>query len=141
MEGRNGEILDLAVATDLRRIRTRELLDAISERAEHLPPRDRALMEQVFLHGKTVSEVARSRGEEPRTLSRHVKCITRRVLDPRFRYVTEQQAAWRPTRQRVAHAYIVEGLSIREAAAKLKLSTYAIRKHREAIDAMFESAE
>ncbi|MCA9271470.1 MAG: response regulator transcription factor [Phycisphaerales bacterium] len=48
------------------------------------------------------------------------------------------QSRWRPTRRKVAGACVLEGLSIREAAERLKLSPYTVRKHKEAIDALCE---
>lgn len=135
------EAIDFRAACDMRRSRTSDLVRAVAKHADHLPPKERALIQQVFVDGTPINRLAQTRGEEPRRLARRVKSITKRLLDPRFKYVTENKAAWRPTRQRVASACIVEGLSMREASEKLKLSPYTIRKHREAIDAMFESEE
>ncbi|GAB5497495.1 MAG: hypothetical protein Phyf2KO_25750 [Phycisphaerales bacterium] len=133
--------VDFSAASDMRRSRSSDLIRTVAQQADHLPPKDRALITQIFVDGIPINRLAQNSGEEPRRLARRVKSITKRMLDPRFKYVTENKAAWRPTRQRVAAACIVEGLSMREASEKLKLSPYTIRKHREAIDAMFESAE
>lgn len=133
--------VELIEAQDLRRTRSRGFVAEVARQAQHLPPTERALLLQVFSEGKTVAEIAKERGEPPRRLARRIKRLTSRVLDPRYRYVTEHRQSWRPTRRKVAGACVIEGLSIREAAAKLRLSPYTVRKQREAIDALFESAD
>ncbi len=125
-------------AGDLRRKRARRLVEAILEWSRHLPDHERDLMNEVFERGEPIARVAKRSSQDPRQLSRRVHRIAARVLDPRFRYVAEHQKQWRPTRSRVACACVLEGLSIREAAEKLRLSKYTVRKHKEAINALCE---
>ena len=129
---------DVLAAGDLRRKRSRRLIEMIREGSEHLPEPERSLIRAIFERGDSISKVAQESAADPRRLSRQVHRITQRVLDPRFRFVATHQSRWRPTRRRVAGACVIEGLSIREAAEKLKLSTYTVRKHKEAIDALCE---
>ncbi|PHQ80269.1 MAG: hypothetical protein COB69_06315 [Phycisphaera sp.] len=126
-------------AIDLRRTRSRDFVRSISERAKHLPDPERALLDEIYVNGKSIAAVAKLRDENVALLRRRVRRITTRVLTPRYRYVTEHQSAWRPTRRKVAGACVIEGLSIKDASIKLHLSTYLIRKHRDAIEALFES--
>lgn len=123
---------------DLRRKRSRRLIELIRDASQHLPEAERSLICDIFERGQPISKVAREVSEDPRKLGRQVRRITQRVLDPRFRFVAAHQGRWRPTRRRVASACVLEGLSIREAAEKLKLSQYTVRKHKEAIDALCE---
>ncbi len=126
-------------AIDLRRTRSRDFVRSISERTKHLPDLERALLDEIYVNGKSIADIAKLRGDDVKLLRRQVRRITTRVLTPRYRYVTEHQSAWRPTRRMVAGACVVEGLSIKDASIKLHLSTYLIRKHRDAIEALFES--
>lgn len=123
---------------DLRRSTTRPLIDSIRDRSRHLPPPEQALICEVFEHGRPIAVVAESRGEDPRKLARRVRRITGRLLDPRFVFVAEHRARWRPTQREVASLCVIEGLSIRQAATKLNLSPHTVRKHKEAIDALCE---
>lgn len=125
---------------DLRRGRSRDLIRSVADRAKHLPPKEQALLNEVYAQGKTVTDIAKSTGETPSYLRRKVRKLTARVLDPRYRYVTEQRSTWRPTRRQVAEACVIEGLSIKEASDRLQLSQYVVRKHREAIETMYEAA-
>ena len=45
---------------------------------------------------------------------------------------------WPPTRRQVAQAVVLGGLSYRRAAEELHLSTYAVRLHIHAVNAVFE---
>ncbi|MCB9835995.1 MAG: response regulator transcription factor [Phycisphaera sp.] len=129
---------DVLAAGDLRRKRSRRLVEMIQEGSRHLPEAERFLLSAIFERGDSISKVARESAADPRRLSRQVHRITQRVLDPRFRFVAVHQSRWRPTRRKVAGACVLEGLSIREAAERLKLSPYTVRKHKEAIDALCE---
>ena len=126
-------------AIDLRRTRSRDFIRSVFERAKHLPDPERALLTEIYLNGKSIAAVAKLRDENVTLLRRQVRRITTRVLTPRYRYVTEHQSAWRPTRRKVAGACVIEGLSIRDASIKLNMSNYLVRKHRDAIEALFES--
>lgn len=95
-------------------------------------------MLEIFEQGRPISRIADEMNDDPRKLGRQVRRITQRVLDPRFRFVADHQSKWRPTRRKVACACVIEGLSIREAAEKLSLSAYTVRKHKEVIDALCE---
>ena len=135
---KNDAQTDVLAAGDLRRKRSRRLVEMIQEGAQHLPEAEKNLIDAVFLRGDPIAKVAREVAADPRRLSRQVHRIAHRVLDPRFRYVAAHQSRWRPTRRKVASACVLEGLSIRDAAEKLRLSQYTVRKHKEAIDALCE---
>lgn len=128
----------LEAAHDLRRKRSRQIFESIRQAARHLPDEERVLIDDIFEHATPVSVIARRSGEDPRAVSRRVRRITRRLLDPRFRFVAEHRTAWRPTQSKVAKACVLEGLSIREASKRLGLSRHTVRRHKEAIDALFE---
>lgn len=62
------------------------------------------------------------------------------MLDPRFDFVAALADSWRPTRRRIAHAFYINGKSLRETARSLGVSLYSVRHHRDAVEAMFEAS-
>ncbi len=124
---------------DLRRRRTRSQAQALTARARHLEARERRLIEDLFEAGRPCSLIAAELGRDARNVRREVRVITRRLLDPRFEFVTTNADRWRPTRQRIARALYVQGLGLRETARHLGLSLYSVRQHRDAIEALFEA--
>ena len=124
---------------DLRRRRTRSQAQALTSRAQHLEPRERRLIEDLFDVGRPCSTIAAELGRDARTVRREVRGITRRLLDPRFEFVTAHAAAWRPTRRRIAESLYVHGLGLRKTARQLGQSLYSVRRHRDAIEALFEA--
>lgn len=126
-------------AADLRRRRKREQIEQILARAAWLPDSDRAVLEAVFGEGKTVTEVAVLMGCPPRALRRRVRRLLDRVLAHRFVFVTSRIDGWPPTRRRVATACVIEGCSLRDAAKRLGISLYSVRRHHEAINAQLEA--
>lgn len=117
---------------------SRAAAESIRALAGHLPDAERALIYDAFELGTPVAQIARRTGQNPRTLTRRVRRITQRLLDPQFRFVAEHRGQWKPTQGTVAQACVIEGLSIREAAARLGLSSHVVRRHKEAIDALYE---
>ncbi|MEM8756505.1 MAG: hypothetical protein AAGF47_01820 [Planctomycetota bacterium] len=133
-------MVERAPATpDLRRRRTRAQAERISLRADVLDPPERRLIRDLFEDGRPCSAIARELGQNPRSIRRRVRSITRRLLDPRFEFVLTKADAWRPTRRRVAHEHFIRGHSLRETAEQLGLSLYIVRQHRDAIEALFEA--
>ncbi|MEL6796416.1 MAG: helix-turn-helix domain-containing protein [Planctomycetota bacterium] len=128
-----------AQATDLRRRRTRSQMQALTMRARHLAPREQRLIEALFDQGRSCSTIAAELGRDARTVRREARGITRRLLDPRFDFVVVHADAWRPTRKRIAEALYVHGLGLRRTARELGLSLYSVRRHRDAIEALFEA--
>ncbi|MEL6499130.1 MAG: helix-turn-helix domain-containing protein [Planctomycetota bacterium] len=128
-----------AHATDLRRRRSRSQTQALTARAQHLGPRERRLIEALFDEGRPCSTIAAEFGRDARAVRREARGITRRLLDPRFDFVTTYGGAWRPTRKRIAEALYIHGLGLRKTARQLGLSLYSVRRHRDAIEALFEA--
>ena len=133
---------------DLRRKRRRDQAEITLDRARHLPPEDRVLIEAVFRDGRPVAELAAlisgDAGESDRTahargLRRRIRRLTARLLSREFAFVAEQLSDWSPTRRRVATACILHGRSIRDAAAELRVSLHTVRRHRAAITELVEA--
>jgi DNA-binding NarL/FixJ family response regulator len=122
---------------DLRRRRSRAQAEELTARARHLEPRERRLIDDLFDAGRSCSVIAAEMGRDARTVRREVRGITRRLLDPRFEFVTRRSDRWRPTRRQIAQALYVQGLGLRETARELGVSLYSVRRHRDAIEALF----
>ncbi|MEM1071568.1 MAG: hypothetical protein AAGH71_01915 [Planctomycetota bacterium] len=127
--------------TDLRRRRTRAQAQQLTRRAKLLDPPDRRLIEDMFDAGRPCSTIAAELGTDPRALRRRARRITTRMLDPRFDFVAAQAESWRPTRRRVANWHYIKGKSLRVIARELGMSLYSVRRHRDAVEAMFELAQ
>lgn len=131
--------LDAGVEADLRRRRRRDHTARLVERAVWLPPRDRALIEAVFHHGRTVTDLAKLTGDSPRSLRRHVRQLAARLVSPRFLFVVHHRDLWTASRRRVGTACFIEGLSLRAAAGQLGMSLHTVRRHTDAIEAAYET--
>ena len=134
------ERIGLVSATDFRGLRdNRALAEIVMGRAEALPMRDQALLRAVLVDGRSSVQVAVLARCDPRGVRRRVTKLIARVLSPMFLFVLREQAQWAPSRRIVARMTVLEGRSMREAAATLKTSLYNARRHYEAILSQFET--
>lgn len=131
--------VDPDAALDLRRRVRRDRVERILARAVFLPPADRLLIEAYFRDGHTIKLLAQACDTDPRVLSRRLRRLSERLLSDRFAFVLRHQDTWSPSRRRVACAMILHGHSMRAAASLLRMSLYAVRRHAEAIDALYDS--
>lgn len=114
------------------------MIEQLVERAVHLPPDDRALIQAVYGDGKNVAEIARLAREDPRSLRRRVRRIVKRLAAPEYAFVVLQASRWSRTRRRVAEVCILHGRSMRTAATELNLSLHTVRRHHDAVRALFD---
>ncbi len=136
---RAGSAFSPSEATDLRRKRRRDLVERIVERADLLAPSDRALVHAHYRDGRSVVEIASLGGGSPRSLRRRLKRLVERELDPLFTFVARSRTSWSHTRRRVATSLMLEGRSMRETGERLGLSLHTVRRHHDAVRALFES--
>jgi hypothetical protein len=127
-------------ARDLRRRRAREIAEQIVTRSDWLAREDRFILKAVYEDGKSVTDIATLRGDNPRTLQRRVRKLVKRVLSQKFAFVAAHKSCWSPTRRRVAEACVLQGLSLRRATAILKLTHHTVRRNYEAINDLYEAA-
>jgi transposase-like protein len=123
---------------DLRRRCEREQAERVLGRASFLPRRDELLLRAVLEDGIAVVELARLAGVCPRAMRGRVKRLLRRMSTPRFVFVAARIGEWTSTRRRVAEAYFLHGLSMREVESRLGLSRHQIRFHRDAVEVLFQ---
>lgn len=126
-------------ALDLRKRLRRDRTDCIVARAAFLPPSERLLVESYFREGRTIKILAEASATDPRVLSRRLRRLTERLLSDRFSFVLRNFEGWSPSRRRVAMAMVMQGLSMRAASIHLRMSLYSVRRHADAINALYES--
>lgn len=135
------EVAMEAGATDRRVVRRKHGADVIRERCEFLPPEEAALLRSVYVLGQTTIEVARLTGRPVHQVRSRVRALVRRISTPEFGFVVRARRVWPPTRRQVAEACFLRGLSTKAVAVELKLSPHQVRRHREAVSALFEAAK
>lgn len=120
--------------SSLARGRRRDVAAHIVQCAAELPEDDRTLITAVFAEGRTVLALARRQTSDPAAIAalavrlrRRVRRLTHRLLDPAFDLVRTRSCTWSPALARVGHARYILGLSIRETADRLRLSTHTVR--------------
>lgn len=138
-EDRESRPFDPAVEADLRRRRQRDMVEHLLDRAACLPPDDLALLRAVYADGRTAVELAALMRCDARALRRRIRRLVERLLSPRFLFVLRHRDGWSATRKRVATACVLHGRSLREAAAELRLSLHTVRRHLDAVNALFET--
>ena len=140
MESSRVERAATGAAVPIRFRDRRELAQQFAARAGLLSLEDRALVRAVFEEGVSPAEVGRMSGTSARSIRRRVKRLAVRIASARFVFVGRHFTAWPPSRRQVAEAVVLHGMSIRDAARRLRLSTYAVRAHVQMIEVMYEDA-
>lgn len=139
----------------------RRYAEMLVERAAWIPTVDRALIEAVYGEGLSVVGYVRrclDRGVVPveravfgggagradldawsRAARRRLRRVVARLGSDRFAFVIARRNTWATSRRRVAMACVLHGNSLRQASRDLGLSLHTVRRHMEAVDAMFEA--
>lgn len=129
--------------TDLRRRTRREHAELLTERAAWIPAPDRELVEAVYREGHSVASYVRAHrglGFErwtERSARRRLRRLVERLASPRFAFVIAARTSWPIARRRVAMAVVVQGKTLRDTARTLGLSLHVVRRHIDAVDALF----
>lgn len=124
---------------DLRKRLRRDRADSLVARAAFLPPDDRALIEAYFRDGQTIKVLSELHHTDARAMSRRIRRLCERLLSERFGFVLRNFESWSPSRRRVATATMLHGHSMRAASGVLRMSLYSVRRHADAINALYES--
>ncbi|MEM1330393.1 MAG: hypothetical protein AAGG07_07515 [Planctomycetota bacterium] len=135
-----GTTWDPGEAGDLRRRRRADTARRLVELADPLPEHERALVRHVFDQGRPVTELAALLGEPVRRVRLRIRKLVDRLTDPRFSFVLARSRDWPSSRRSIAEACFVRGESMREASDRLGMSLHTVRRHRDAVEAMFEAA-
>lgn len=135
----NWRTVDPDAWLDLRKRLRRDRADSLVARAAFLPPEDRGLIEAYFRDGQTIKLLSEVHRTDPRAMSRRIRRLCERLLSDRFGFVLRNFESWSPSRRRVATATMLHGHSMRAASGVLRISLYAVRRHADAINALYES--
>lgn len=119
----------------------RALAESVLNRSEWLSPSDRQLLRSIYADGHPVARLAPMLHVGKRSLRRRIERLLERVNSRRFAYVAARHARWPSTRRRIAASMVLEGRSLRETAESMGMSLYNVRRHYEAINALFEASE
>lgn len=125
---------------DLRRIKSRDLIDTVLARAALLPEPDAALLRAVYDRGLSVANLALTTHADVRALRKRVRVLVARVMDPSFLHVARHAPSWPEVRRQVATLCLLQGLTVREAAARLSVSCHTVRRNLDAVRALTEIA-
>jgi hypothetical protein len=113
----------------------------LSALAEFLAPTDRTLVRWVYRDGKPVAELAGLLRTPRASLTRRVRKLVDRCRSPEFAFVAAHMNAWPAPMAHVARACVLEGRSVRSAAATLKTTVHAARSLRMVVLAMARGVE
>lgn len=129
-----------SVGPDLRRRRQAALVEKVLRLATSLPSEDRALLESIYREGRTAVQVSHLTRQPARTIRRRVRRIVHRMVSPEFAFVALHRERWPVSRRRIADACVLEGLSMCQAADRLRVSFHNVRRHMEVLAGLFEAA-
>lgn len=121
---------------DLRRRRSADLARRMARRAQWLDHIEREITLAYFDRGLTATEISSMMHEDPRVVRKRLRQIVSRLEDPRCAYVVAHRNAWSKRRREIAEDLFIRGRSMREVSKSRGLSLHAVRKHRDAVDAM-----
>ncbi len=121
---------------DLRRKQSRSLSTRVIRRAHWLDPYDREIALAYFDRGMKGADIGALLNIDPRHVRKRIKQIVLLLEDPRCAYVVAHRNAWSSRRRMIAEDLFVKGRSMREVSESRGISLHAVRKHRDAIDAM-----
>lgn len=141
-------------ATPIRRRGHIHIEPHILTRADWLPPADASLLNAYYHAGLTTQAIALMLGIPQRSVARRLRNLALRISSPRFLAVARaahpdpqlralfgppDPNLWPPTRQRVAEAIYIRGLSMSAAARDLRLTLHTVRRHSDAITAILNA--
>lgn len=112
----------------------------VAERAAYLEPADREFLLALYLHGRTMREMAQLLGVSYRRVRTRCKALVARVMQPAYAFVAVHRDAWTPTMKAVATRTILHGRSLNQAAAELKVTYHTVRSLRDRVLAMASGA-
>ncbi|MFA9478528.1 helix-turn-helix domain-containing protein [Phycisphaerales bacterium AB-hyl4] len=132
--------IDFADAASARRVlERRAAAEHVLAMAQHMGHRERVLLEQIYRHGLSITDVARLMNVRPRTLQREVRCLLNRIADPEFGFVVAGQELLPRDVRQVARLVILEGRALRDAAKRTGLTLHRVRCHLATIRAFAEA--
>ncbi len=108
----------------------------LSALAEFLPPTERALLRSVYQDGRSIPDLAELLHTPRSSLARRVRRLAARCRSPEFAFVVAHMRKWPAPMAYVGRACVLEGRSVRSAAASLGTTVHAARTLRTVILSM-----
>jgi DNA-directed RNA polymerase specialized sigma24 family protein len=118
----------------------RGVIERLLDRANYLTSSDRTLLRGIYDRGMDASEVARVMGRRPRGVRQRVQRLVEHLNSPDFTFILRAGRRWPKTRRRVGELVFLQGLTQREAAARLGISLHHLRREIERIRALIDEA-
>lgn len=118
----------------------RGVVERLLDRADYLTASDRALLRGIYDRGMDAAEVARVMGSRPRGVRQRVQRLIEHVNSPGFSFILRAGRRWPHTRRRVGELIFLQGLTQRDAAARLGISLHHVRREVERIRALIDEA-
>lgn len=129
--------MQLATEQDRRRHRpARDRTERLLRLAEHLPAKDRLILEQALEQGMAATDIARIADKRPDAIRRRIAKLLSRLDSPMYRFVASRFDLLPRELQATARRHILEGRSLRRTAAMLDLSLHQVRQHRKSIETL-----
>lgn len=110
------------------RTQLRTHIERLLDLAQHLADQDRLLIEQIYRHGLSATEVARLLGERPDRTRRRITRLLKTINKPEFNFlVRHEQILPTPVRETCRRVFF-EGLSLRKAAQRTGKTLHQVRQ-------------
>jgi hypothetical protein len=119
----------------------RAFAESVLRRCEWLTPGDRQLLRSIYADGNPIARLAPMLRTGERALRRRIERLLDRVNSRRFAYVAVRHTHWPTVRRHIAASMVLQGRSLRQTATAMGMSLYSVRRHYEAINALFEASE
>ena len=132
--------VNVAEVAKQRRMDKRDAVETLLGLAEHLPPRERMLLQQVFGRGAKVTEVAAISRKPARELRKQISHIIDRTRRPLFRFVVAHQDELPESLRLVARHVVLHGRPMRETADRLQISLHKVRRWMNALEGLAQVA-
>lgn len=117
----------------------RAAIERLVDRARHLPPEDRAILELVYREGQTITAVAQDRGESIRGLQRRVQRLVRRLHSKPYVFVGQHLDLLPKHLQATAKARYLHGLPLRAIAKRTGKSLHHVRMNVHTLDTLIKA--
>ncbi len=114
----------------------RGLVERLLERAAHLEPEDRRLVEQVLDAGESLRNLAARHRVPPRNLQRRYRNTLRRLASPEFIFIARFADRLPPRHRRAAQLIYLRGFSQRRTADAAGLSLHEVRQAVRAVQTL-----
>lgn len=120
----------LIQSIDLRRTEASFAQDEVTLWADFRADTDRAVLHSIFLHNMQIRSIAAAGRTSADTLRKRIRRLLQRITSTEFQFIAKNLAVLPPPTKAIAQLCILQGFSISEAAAKLRLTPNYVRQHR-----------